>query len=311
MVKTSMSRIALSVALSVPFACAAPTARGFGLSTTKIASLVVFGDSFSDNGNGTWTLTNHTWPADPAYYDGRFSNGMVWPEYLANIIGAYKLLDVSYGGATINNSIVQGYSGKDSTIPVPSVTEQVDSYLRYNFNRSNAASTVSILLAGVNDAFFAGDGLDVRGLADSLTRSVKKLASKGIRTFVLPKTQPGSLLPYYSVYSNASARAIQDKFSRDFHGNLTLSLKAARLPTSVKILLWDEMGVLKSILKKAQSSGSSITQPCLQGVYGEEPTRTLCSNPGKHAFFDVFHPSTKTHHAIAESFAALLRNSGI
>ena len=35
--------------------------------------LIVFGDSFSDSGRGAWVVSNHTWPADPAYYNHSFS----------------------------------------------------------------------------------------------------------------------------------------------------------------------------------------------------------------------------------------------
>lgn len=34
----------------------------------QYSELVVFGDSLSDNGNGSYRLTNKTWPADPAYF---------------------------------------------------------------------------------------------------------------------------------------------------------------------------------------------------------------------------------------------------
>lgn len=49
--------------------------------------------------HGSWVITNGTWPADPAYYRGRFSkcvaaflcrrwltgrSGPVWPEFVAN-----------------------------------------------------------------------------------------------------------------------------------------------------------------------------------------------------------------------------------
>jgi phospholipase/lecithinase/hemolysin len=35
--------------------------------------LVVFGDSYSDNGSGARVVSNNTWPADPAYYSHSFS----------------------------------------------------------------------------------------------------------------------------------------------------------------------------------------------------------------------------------------------
>lgn len=35
--------------------------------------LVVFGDSYSDDGNGAWIASNMIWPIDPAYYNHSFS----------------------------------------------------------------------------------------------------------------------------------------------------------------------------------------------------------------------------------------------
>ena len=92
--------------------------------TSKFTSIVVFGDSFSDNvrfssrdrlrqlmtssfchqGNGTFLLTNRTWPADPAYFDGRFSDGPVYPEYLLDMLGAHKLLVFAFGGGVLSPS---------------------------------------------------------------------------------------------------------------------------------------------------------------------------------------------------------------
>ena len=81
--------------------------------------------------------------------------------------------------ATINNSIVQGLTGPKSDIPVPSVVDQVDSFLSTSFNETEPCSTLAILVAGVNDAIFGGPALNVRALTDGLVNSVKLLTTKG------------------------------------------------------------------------------------------------------------------------------------
>src|SRR6185369_7310765 len=66
-----------------------------------------FGDSTCDNGNGTYTYLNHTYPPSPPYYNGRFSNGPVWVEYLSNLLNT-ALYDYAWGGATVDNTYVTG-----------------------------------------------------------------------------------------------------------------------------------------------------------------------------------------------------------
>ncbi|KAJ3047445.1 hypothetical protein HK097_011526, partial [Rhizophlyctis rosea] len=93
----------------------------------KYSHVVAFGDSWTDTGN-TYKLTNGTWPLVPPYHQGRFSDGPVWSEYLAKALKA-RLINQAYGGATTNSSLVQGYTGANSTIPVPSVSTQLTTHL--------------------------------------------------------------------------------------------------------------------------------------------------------------------------------------
>ena len=71
------------------------------------SAMYVFGDSLSDNGN--IPAASGYRPSAP-YYDGRFSNGPVAVEYLANNlgIGAADFHDYAVGGATtgLDNSEV-------------------------------------------------------------------------------------------------------------------------------------------------------------------------------------------------------------
>jgi len=68
--------------------------------------VVFVGDSASDSGN-VYTLTGGAWPPS-----------VDWSEYFAQEIGA-SLTNMAYGGATSSNAYVQGYTGPNSTIPVP------------------------------------------------------------------------------------------------------------------------------------------------------------------------------------------------
>jgi len=48
----------------------------------RFERMIVFGDSSSDTGN-VQVLSEGKLPPWPAYYEGRWSNGPVWVEYLA------------------------------------------------------------------------------------------------------------------------------------------------------------------------------------------------------------------------------------
>lgn len=102
----------------------------------------------------------------------------------------------------------------------------------------------------------------------------------GFQTFVLPQTQPGALLPYYVLYSTPGAIAVQNQFSEDFEGNLTLSLKAAYLPPEVNIHFLDEYSDLNVAITEAEKKGLQPEQPCLNGVYNETTTKSLCDDAG-------------------------------
>ena len=89
-----------------------------------ISQVVVFGDSLSDNGTGFYAVTTAAAaagvpgvfpvPFSPPYDSGRFSNGPVAVERLAQQLGA-PLVDLAQGGATtgIGNSL----DGGSPTIP--------------------------------------------------------------------------------------------------------------------------------------------------------------------------------------------------
>jgi phospholipase/lecithinase/hemolysin len=57
-------------AYSSALACAVRVER---LDVNRFSRLIVFGDSFSDNGNGSWVESNGTWPKDLAYSGHSFS----------------------------------------------------------------------------------------------------------------------------------------------------------------------------------------------------------------------------------------------
>ena len=114
-----------------------PIASAFAYS-----QVVAFGDSLSDNGN-IFALTGEPLPP---YYDGRFSNGPVWVEYLAQDLGV-GLTDMAYGGARTYGNPVSS-DGTSTTGYDYGFTWQVEQYLKGPSVDPNALYTIWI---GGND----------------------------------------------------------------------------------------------------------------------------------------------------------------
>src|SRR3569832_674500 len=85
-------------------------------SSDSINELYVFGDSLSDMGT-VFRMTGGMYPPNPTYYKGRYSNGRVWVEYLADRLKlpSDRVTNFAYGGAT---------SGSSSSSLVPGLQTQ-------------------------------------------------------------------------------------------------------------------------------------------------------------------------------------------
>ncbi|MHC5830296.1 MAG: SGNH/GDSL hydrolase family protein, partial [Nostoc sp.] len=58
-------------------------------SAASFDQLYVFGDSLSDTGNiyNATYATGKPYPASPPYFEGRFSDGPIWVDYLGDQLG--------------------------------------------------------------------------------------------------------------------------------------------------------------------------------------------------------------------------------
>lgn len=268
------------------------------------ASAVVFGDSFSDNGN-VFTLTNRTWPADPAYYAGRFSNGPVWAEDLAVDLGV-PLLDYAYGGATTSNALVRGFTGAKADILVPSLEDQVDEFLLSGpHNSAPLDRSLFILWGGANDVF-ANRSITPAQSAAVLARLVAKLQDAGGASFLLVGSPDLSMIPWDSYIDGASREALHN-YSVDLADRLVQLSAASGAGVEYAGLdpLFRSFGFYEQGWKAAGFDKFAMYGSCLVGAYTKAP-RSLCKDPDKRVFWDEFHPTVKTHKLIARALRKAL-----
>ena len=105
-----------------------------------ITGIVSFGDSFSDVGNDS-LASNGAYPPASAYYNGRFSNGPIWLDYLAKDLGVAAPTPSLAGGANYAFGGAQTGAGFSDVpgFPVPNIDTQIGMYLHGNTPSRHAA----------------------------------------------------------------------------------------------------------------------------------------------------------------------------
>ncbi len=184
--------------------------------STPFSQIVVFGDSLSDDGTagkGLYYWTNGGWPLPP-YWDGRFSDGPVWVEFLTTDLGLAQssLHDYAVGGAT---------SGTAVNFPVPDfhhgVQNQIADYLSSNRGDADALYIVAV---GYNDIFIPLDEVPMGDLDAARSAyyqntidNIKTLRAAGARhilTWNLTDLGAGNPVPAVRAFLSALTVSFND-----------------------------------------------------------------------------------------------------
>ncbi|PHH83239.1 hypothetical protein CDD82_2850 [Ophiocordyceps australis] len=293
----SLSRAAVATLSVLSLGAALPTRQEAALANAS--ALVVFGDSYTDNGNA-YALTNDTWPADPAYFQGRFSNGPVWSEQLAQQ-KSLTLHDYAYASATTSNRISKGTTGSNADIRVPSLDEQVERYLARL--PAPASQSILVLWGGTNDPLFnstiapQASAQVMRGLVHRL----KSVSPAGMLIIGIPDL---SLLPY-GYFIDAEEQDRLHAFSVEYNIELSrIAKQAGAKYVDVSSLLqsfeyygkgWQGVGL----------DAFGFYGSCLEGAYMEAPKRK-CEDPEKRVYWDEYHVTRRVHELFAEKIAEVL-----
>ncbi len=277
-------------------------AIGFGIvsillpkisTAASFSDIYVFGDSFVDNGN-VFEVTGN--PTSPPYFEGRFSNGPVWVEYLPEQLSvAYNPNNnFAYGGATSGE--------KHSANPLlPGVLEQIDLFEAANqFVDPNALFVIS---AGPND--YSEESLineelevinaELEQTANNIATAVEELSMAGARNFLVVDIIDYSIVPLNRSIVPESQWSDLKELTDTQNRFLDQSLQELNIP-DINIFQFEINSPLEDIISNPQEYGfTNITDPCLDSNSG-----TICNNPDEYFFWDVNHPSATAHQLIAD-----------
>ncbi|KAF9874187.1 GDSL-like Lipase/Acylhydrolase [Colletotrichum karsti] len=289
------------VFLASAYASAIPRQRR--ATAPKFSSIVVFGDSFSDNGNGSARVSNGSWPSDE-YYNGRFSNGIVWSEYVAGSL-SIPLYDYAVGGATTSNSLIQGYTGPKSSIAVPSVVDQSVSFLGKTTPQGEGFSTTDsaamatplfVLFAGANDILFNAN-ISASQSYQALAQVETQLRDAHPTSEILTISPPDLARLPYGFFVDGVAKQQLETYTNHL-GELLATSKTGAVNIDLRPLFDDF-----EYYAAPESYGFTALGKygsCLVGAYGETPNVTICGDAERRVYWDEYHPTTLTHSWIAK-----------
>lgn len=175
-------------------------------------SLNIFGDSLSDIGNDR-NITGGAVPPSTRYFDGRFSNGQIWVEFLADTLGHNLVASTDASGFNLaaGDSVSFAYGGAgtgiSSTTPggfdVPGLLGQVSQYKTALVAQGQDADpkALNIVYAGSNDYLLGiidptlGLSADFNLVIKNISDSIIELHALGGRHFLVPNLVDLGKLP--------------------------------------------------------------------------------------------------------------------
>ncbi|WP_431281858.1 SGNH/GDSL hydrolase family protein [Humitalea sp. 24SJ18S-53] len=272
-------------------------------------AIFVFGDSLSDGGNN-FVLRGGANPRPP--YAERSTNGPVWVELLAPMIGAETPVasrrggtNYAYGGATSGPTAV--YAATPSDGP-----GQLAEYLA----RTPAAdpAALHVIWIGANDlaAIFRAEGIDgpLAGQAIAQTTAnvatlVNTLAERGAKRFLLVTVPDRGIVPRYAldtppIAANATQR------SEALNAALVPAIRAIAEQRGLELRVFDAFATYRAVVADPARFGLvEARQVCWVGdALGNG---TQCAAPDRFFYWDPAHPTTVGHRILAEAASRVMQ----
>lgn len=264
------------------------------LAATGFSSIAAFGDSLTDNGNALY-LSGGVTPQAGDYWQGRFSNGPVAVEYLANHLGlGNRLYDFAIGGSGT------GAGPTDLTAQLGAFNARVGvtdpNALYFVWSGSN---NVRDLLAA-HDFSSASAGVVIGQLASF----VGTLYGQGARNFLLPLLPDLGLTPEGQ---STGAAPLLSQYTASFNNALAATYLSLGLP-GAHLTLFDTWAAQNQLVANAASLGFThgAGQSCFTGYVNVAGVQCGLANESSYIFWDKVHPTTRTDQILGQQMAALV-----
>jgi len=252
--------------------------------------IVVFGDSLSDTGNANTRLG----VAGAGYFDGRFSNGPLWVEYLATELQLAPPVanlesstgrNYAFGGARTDGSGLISFFIND-------INEQVPDYL--NNDGGPSGDELIVVWGGAND-FLDGE-TNVSVPVDNLANDITALHAAGGRNFMVVNLP---LLGQTPRFVGTPDQTVFDGLSLGFNNQLGFALDSLEATlTGIEFFRVDAAALIGAATQDPGSFGFTNVTDEAMGLVGIDPDEYL--------FWDDVHPTTAAHNLLADSAAGAI-----
>jgi phospholipase/lecithinase/hemolysin len=245
--------------------------RPAALAAPAFSDLIVFGDSLSDSGNA-----------------GRFSNGPVWVERIAERMG----LDLQPARSGGTNYAVGGARTHGGLTDVLSQTAVFMSQRRVD------PEALYIVFAGANDLLAAScrapDSGLAREAAEAIGTATGRLIAAGAVHLLVPNLPDIGRAPVVRARGAACAETART-LTGMYNAALDEVLDVVELGTDVRLRRLDVFGLAEQVFASPRRAGfRDVTTPC----WGGDCDGVL--------FWDPLHPTTAAHSLLAREALGVL-----
>ncbi|CAN6925950.1 unnamed protein product [Brassica oleracea] len=310
-----------------------------------VPPLIVFGDSIMDTGNNNDipTLLKSNFPPYGKEFPGgiptgRFSDGKVPSDIIANTLGIAKTIPPYLGSNLKPNDLLKGVvfasggSGYDpltskllSVVPMSDQLEYFQEYLskiKQHFGEEKVKfileKSVFLVVASSNDL---GETYWVRSLeysrnayaeylADLASEFIKKLSGLGAKKIGVFSAVPVGCVPAQRTLFGGFKRECYEtlnKMAIHFNSNLSSSMDALQKELPSKLVYIDIYETLHDIMTNSSKYGFKVADKGCCGT-GRVELSVLCNKltpftclvPSTHVFFDSYHPTEKAYQIITD-----------
>jgi len=243
-----------------------------------------------------------TVPAEPGYDNGHFSNGPIWVEQFAGLLGVPVPTFSRNGGTDYAYGLAHSGSGNTNLL-IPNIQTQISDWTANHASTDTQLFTVLGGATDLLDAIESSDSAADKALAattaaGNIAAGVQALYDDGARHILVANLPDLGRVPrYLNTTSQATATTLSGTFNTALAGDLTSVVASPGLHLDVL----DLHALFAQVIADPSAFGlSNVTDAAYTGDSDYAGDGTAVADPSGYLFWDSLHPTTVGHDLIAQ-----------